>query len=577
MERREHSPSVGYVEPSAPQLAEGTRRDIDLQPRNGICVATRCQTVEQFVSTFHRWCEDSAIFIFNARWPVGTVLPFAFELANEETVLVGLGKVVEEFTTSENRFGRAGIVVAVQKLKRESVAVFKRLLAARNAAEVDRHTPAPVLARATPAPAALDQVRRQLRPTKPLEVKIPSPRERPATMQRAKTMIGIPTIAKAPPKHSVMQIPVILPRGDAKGSRAVRVPEATPRPVIQQARGTSADAVPAAIEDASHDTVRDEIPFALRNELRLLETASVARRVELDADVDVGWDVEQPLPAAPLVALPTAEAIVEPARDAIVEPARDAILEPAPDALVEPAPLEPAPLEPAPVAVLARAPAAIVEPAPEAVPVPVAADDAVQANVAREALRVPVAADEPLERIPAASDEASHHDTAAPLAIAQVALAAVSEPAKLATHDDENEVPIASSWARRSLQWAARIAIAATLFVSTAAITASIDEPSLPVAAEREAPAAASTLPIASSQTPTSRADSAQDEQVTAAPEQPAAAMQLPAPASEHKPEPALAKKPAPASEKKPAGSRAASRPARRPVSKAHCASLDCL
>ena len=508
-----------------PRLAEGTRRDIDLLPRKGISVATRCETVEQFVSTFHRWCEDSAIFILNARWPVGTILPFSFELANEASILVGVGKAVEELTTADNRFGRAGVLIAVQKLKRESVAVFKRLLAARNAAEAERNTPPPALARATPAPRALDEVRRQLRPTKSLEVRIPSPNERPASAPRAKTVVGIPAIAKLPTKPAIMQIPTIVPRGDVRSSRALRPPEATPRPVIEQTRATARDAVPVVIEDAGHDTVRDEIPFALRNELRLLETASAARRVDVDLDVDVGWDVDVPLAAAPLVALPAPTASVEPAPEAPRE----------------------------------AAPQVVPDPVLDAVPEPLAADDAVQA--------IP---DEAIERAPAASDEVLATpcvDAAASPILSVPASDAVIAPEHIAAPDRVDDVPIAASWWRTSLRWAARVAIASLLFVVAAAITASIDTPSLPAATGPEAPAPFSTIPVVSSEPPAPAPDLAQTEPV-AAPEpeqQPPAAAQAHAAASKLKSAPAS---------QKPARALPATRPRR---AKARCASLDCL
>jgi hypothetical protein len=372
-------------------------------------------------------------------------------------------------------------------------------------------------------------------------------------MPRAKTVLGIPTTAKLPSKPAVMQIPAILPRCDVKGSRAVRGFDATPGPVIQ-ARAASRDAVPDPIAVADHDTVRDEIPFALRNELRLLESASVARRVEVD--VDVGWDVEQPLPAAQLVGLPSPGEILAPTPEAILAPAPKAILAPAPEAI----------LAPAPEAILAPAPEAILEPAPEAVPEPIAADGSVQAIVAQEVVREPVTVAETTERTATPSDEApvaSCDDGAPPLTISEFACDAVTAPEDAATRDDADELPIASSWWRSSLRWAARVAIASALFVTSAAITASIGRPSPPAATEREAPAAYSTMPSASSQTSTPPPSSAQDDQVAVRQPQ-----QQPT---------AAAQQPAAASKKKPARSLAATRPGRPLVSKKRCASLDCL
>ena len=76
---------------AAPQLAEGTACNVDAQSTKGICFATECHTVDQFVSTFRRYCEASAIFMPAGSRPVGTSLAFSFELANDESVLLGVG------------------------------------------------------------------------------------------------------------------------------------------------------------------------------------------------------------------------------------------------------------------------------------------------------------------------------------------------------------------------------------------------------------------------------------------------------------------------------------------------------
>src|SRR5690242_2458007 len=44
------------------QLADGTR-DHNIQSTKGLRISTRCETVEQFVATYHPVCEDSTIFI----------------------------------------------------------------------------------------------------------------------------------------------------------------------------------------------------------------------------------------------------------------------------------------------------------------------------------------------------------------------------------------------------------------------------------------------------------------------------------------------------------------------------------
>ena len=558
-----HDPEpIGAVdEPAPPQLAEGTRRDIDVQRTKGICIATRCHTVEQFVATFHRYCEDAAIFVPNARRAVGTILPFSFELADEEAVLVGLGKVVEEFTTVHNRFGRAGIVIAVQKLKRESIAVFEKMRAARKSAEAERHTPPPIFARSVTGTIALDEVRKAVRaPTlPPFEVKIPNPGEKPAK-PRANTMLGVPVIPKVPAKQPIMQIPAIVPRADAKGSRTYSVPDATPRPVFDGA-DTFVEAVPEAIPDpfdVGQDTERDEVPFALRNELRVLERAPVVPQI----DVDEGWDVpsaaaELGAQAAPeLDAMRAPEVILEPLQEVVSEPVRVPVLvtaEPEAVTFIE---------APAPPRQQIEAATPIAAPPQQAIVV----EDA-----------IPTA-------IPAAPSDA-----------------ATTPRAEMLAEDTEaNPMPEAPyPWWHHPVRWLARVTIASTLFVASAAITASVGTPTLPVAAEPAPVAVESAITPAPDQKLTDEAPAAACVEPTVESQQ---CVAKPAPASSPavepqqsvaEPSPAVepaqkVAEPAPAPPPKAAPQERAptttARPIARPVmrrvqsaSKKPCNDLDCL
>src|SRR5262249_25603985 len=130
--------------------------------------------------------------------------------------------------------------------------------------------------RAMTEPIAVEKMRRQ---TNPFGIQIPNPVQRPAGKPRAQTMLGIPTIPKVPGKRDVVQIPVIAPRG----TRPAIVPAVPPHAAL------AADAVPDPVAESGQDTTRDEFPFALRNELRMLEQrASTAPPV----DVDYGWESE---------------------------------------------------------------------------------------------------------------------------------------------------------------------------------------------------------------------------------------------------------------------------------------------
>lgn len=110
-----------------------------------LVVATKCTSVEQFVATFHRFCDDSTFFVSTlAERPVGLETAFSIQLEDKTPVLRGLCEVIEAWATPLNRFGRPGVRLAVRRLTSESMAVFKMLQDARLAAE---SAPPPALAR----------------------------------------------------------------------------------------------------------------------------------------------------------------------------------------------------------------------------------------------------------------------------------------------------------------------------------------------------------------------------------------------------------------------------------------------
>lgn len=104
--------------------------------QKALCVATRCATVEQFIATFHRFCDDSTFFVATlATRPVGLDTAFSIQLEDKTPVLRGLCSVVEAWATPANRFGRPGVRLAVKRLTNESILVFRQLQIARKAAE----------------------------------------------------------------------------------------------------------------------------------------------------------------------------------------------------------------------------------------------------------------------------------------------------------------------------------------------------------------------------------------------------------------------------------------------------------
>ncbi len=108
----------------------------------GLRIATRCLTIDQFVATFHRFCDASTVFISTLTpRTVGIETAFSIELADHTPALRGIGIVLESWASPQNSFGRPGLKLGIKKLATESEPIFDRLLFAREALA---ETPAPI-------------------------------------------------------------------------------------------------------------------------------------------------------------------------------------------------------------------------------------------------------------------------------------------------------------------------------------------------------------------------------------------------------------------------------------------------
>ena len=108
----------------------------------GLRIATRCRTLDQFVATFHRFCDAQTVFISTLTpRPVGLETPFSINLADDSPALRGVGVVLESWATPQNPFGRPGLKLGIKKLASESEPIFDRMLFAREALAA---TPTPV-------------------------------------------------------------------------------------------------------------------------------------------------------------------------------------------------------------------------------------------------------------------------------------------------------------------------------------------------------------------------------------------------------------------------------------------------
>ncbi|MGN6104659.1 MAG: hypothetical protein ACTHU0_06125, partial [Kofleriaceae bacterium] len=125
-----------------------------------LCVATRCTNVDQFVATYHRFCDESSFFVatLNSR-PVGLDTAFSIQLADQTPVLRGLCTVVDAWTTAENPFKRPGIRLGIKRLTPDSVEVFARLKAARFDTPPRAHTDTTPMPASSPLDASLPLVR----------------------------------------------------------------------------------------------------------------------------------------------------------------------------------------------------------------------------------------------------------------------------------------------------------------------------------------------------------------------------------------------------------------------------------
>lgn len=105
----------------------------------GFVVATKCETVDEFVATYHMRADDESIFVGIVEERVlGTECAFAILLANKQPVLAGICVVIELFRDADNPYGRRGMRLAIRRLGVTSEHVFATMAEARDAASKRR-------------------------------------------------------------------------------------------------------------------------------------------------------------------------------------------------------------------------------------------------------------------------------------------------------------------------------------------------------------------------------------------------------------------------------------------------------
>ncbi len=177
--------------------------------QKALCVSTRCTSVDQFVATFYRFCENDTFFIATlSQRPVGLDTAFSIQLADKTPVLRGDCTVIEAWSTPINRFGRPGVRLAMKRLTAESRLVLQRLQDAAAAAPAGSLVPTAEIP-PTPPPTP---------PSRPMIPRAPTVPPRPSvTTTQPLPSISIPERAASatPPPRPITPVPSIA-RGTAQ-------------------------------------------------------------------------------------------------------------------------------------------------------------------------------------------------------------------------------------------------------------------------------------------------------------------------------------------------------------------------
>ncbi|MFN0249188.1 MAG: PEGA domain-containing protein [Kofleriaceae bacterium] len=300
-----------------------------------LCVATRCTSVEQFVATFHRFCDESSFFVATlATRPVGLETAFSIQLEDKTPVLRGLCVVVEAWSTPANRFGRPGVRLSVRRLTNESLAVFKQLQAARIAAEaaekakpVEAAPPkldaVPPAVRVDAAPAApIDTARPEDAAARPKPVETPKPEKPKSLSEKLAEIKSQPKPPAIPPRKtdgippipsSVPSIPKINPTAFAvKPARAnapsIIVEVEIDEPAKIEAKSVRAEGT-APVTRADEPTATGPAPAS----------ASISSAPSANAPVANTVPASAPITSAPVAAAPVGSSTVTSATSAPID------------------------------------------------------------------------------------------------------------------------------------------------------------------------------------------------------------------------------------------------------------------
>ena len=98
----------------------------------GFVVATKCDTVEDFIERYHTRIDDSSIFVGIVEERVlGAECAFAILLANQTPVFAGICEVLDVLKDTDNPYRRRGMRLGIRRLGITSERVFADMLALR--------------------------------------------------------------------------------------------------------------------------------------------------------------------------------------------------------------------------------------------------------------------------------------------------------------------------------------------------------------------------------------------------------------------------------------------------------------
>lgn len=263
--------------------------------QKALCVATRCTTPQQFIETFHRFCDEQSFFVatMNMR-AVGLETPFSIQLADKSPVLRGLCVVLAAYTTAANPYKRPGIRLGIRRLTPDSEAVFYQLQAMRTATpqeianEASEATEVPLSE--TPVPVKIPPI-----PTAPRVSPPATPPKRPTPTPRAGSVIKVPDKQPSAPHRAAAPAATDPHRAETKPA------EGRAATTVDETRTPGSDFVLPAnpLSTLTDKSIEGFVECTLYE-----ETGNFFR-----ADAADDFEPDEPVAPPPVVAPPVVEAL----------------------------------------------------------------------------------------------------------------------------------------------------------------------------------------------------------------------------------------------------------------------------